>query len=275
MRLLVDTFNVLHVTGVLPPGLAGPDVAGLAALVASSRWGEAHVALVCDGSPPSGKNPKLPARIRAIYSGTSEADDILERLIQDSSAPGRLLVVSSDRRVRKAARRRGAKNLDASSFLRALLEDRRAGRGRPESIHRPANLRPGEVNQWRDTFKLGSDSITVSDEDLPSHLLKRLQEGSHDRSEEESGDRNRQPRTAPHDSKSADPTPDLASLLPEDLLEEARALLSTDTPTEQTPPPDKKVSSPSERPPTRSDRDLPEDIIRQAEDLLRDPPTET
>lgn len=259
MRLLVDTFNVLHVTGVLPPGLAGPDVAGLAALVASSRWAEAHVTLVCDGPPPSNNPQKLPAKIRAIYSGQVEADEILERLLADSSAPNRLLVVSSDRRVRRAAKRRGAKDLDAVTFLRVLLQDRRQGRGQPGEIHRPATLRPGEVETWRSEFELGAESFSVSDEDLPPHLQET---------------QDAEPPAIPKaPQREASPEYDPASFLPPELLEEARRLLGSKQPT---PAPKSPGAQPPEKPmPPKPAQEMPEDIIREAEDMLRDPPSES
>ncbi|MEE2908337.1 MAG: NYN domain-containing protein [Planctomycetota bacterium] len=258
MRLLVDTFNVLHVTGVLPPGLAGPDVAGLAALVASSRWADAHVALVCDGAPPGGNPQKMPSKTRVIYSGKIEADEVLERLIADSSAPSRLLVVSSDRRVRRAARRRGAKDLDATTFLRVLLEDRRQVRGQPGEIHRPATLRPGEVETWRSEFELGAESFSVSDEDLPPHL-------------QESQDA--EPPVSPKaPQREASPEYDPASFLPPELLEEARRLLGSKQPAPSSEPPaDQPPPKPSSPKPAQ---DMPADIIREAEDMLHDPPPE-
>ena len=59
MKVLIDTFNVLHVTGVLPPGLAGPDVTGLAALITTSRWKSAQIAMVCDGDTSPRRQPQV------------------------------------------------------------------------------------------------------------------------------------------------------------------------------------------------------------------------
>ena len=141
-------------TGILPPGLAGLDVAGLGALIGTSRWSENHVVLVCDGMPPPAGPPQLAAEIRVIYSREKEADEILERLITDSTSPRSLLVVSSDRRVRRAAGRRNARDLESDRFLRLLLEDRQTHQNRPEPLQRPASLRPGEVNAWKDLFEV-------------------------------------------------------------------------------------------------------------------------
>ena len=38
MLIIVDTYNVLHVVGVLPPEIAGVDTAGLIELLARSRY---------------------------------------------------------------------------------------------------------------------------------------------------------------------------------------------------------------------------------------------
>lgn len=68
----------------------------------------------------------------------AEADDLIEELIAAHSAPKRLTVVSSDRRIRDAASRRGATPWEAQPWLDELLDGRlrlgakirRASRGR-------------------------------------------------------------------------------------------------------------------------------------------------
>ena len=52
MGLLVDTWNVLHQMGVLPPDLAGLGVGELASLLSKGRWNRDRISLVCDGTPP-------------------------------------------------------------------------------------------------------------------------------------------------------------------------------------------------------------------------------
>jgi hypothetical protein len=99
--------------------------------------------------------------------GYPEADDLLEELIATHSAPKRLAVVSTDRRVQAAARRRGATALDAQPWLDDLLENRvrlapRAtvsGQGRAaeenaglESGEVVEEISPEEVDGWLDTF---------------------------------------------------------------------------------------------------------------------------
>ncbi|MBG84412.1 MAG: hypothetical protein CMJ40_07700 [Phycisphaerae bacterium] len=263
MRLLIDTFNVLHVTGVLPPGLAGPGVAGLAALIQGSRWSETPVALICDGMPPPEGPPRLPAGIRTIYSKTVEADDILERLIADSTAPTRLLVVSSDRRVRRAAKKRGAKDLEAEQFLRLLLEDRDRARHEAGNPHRPANLRPGEIESWKTEFQIEEDGLELPELDLPEELLESL--------------RAMDPPTEPVNPKpsASNRKIDPAILIPEDILREAQELLGERIPEQemQTPPVDETKARPSSPTPTtqkpESGSDVPASLIEEAEAMLR------
>lgn len=54
--------------------------------------------------------------------GFPEADDLLEEIIAAHSAPKTLTVVSSDRRVQAAARRRGALTVDSQPWLDDLLD---------------------------------------------------------------------------------------------------------------------------------------------------------
>ena len=51
-----DAYNVLHVTGILPPEIAGPDLPALARLVARSRYTDRACWLVCDGAPPGARS---------------------------------------------------------------------------------------------------------------------------------------------------------------------------------------------------------------------------
>ena len=266
MRVLGDTCNVLHTTGILPPGLAGLDVAGLGALIGTSRWAEDRVVLVCDGTPPSGGSPRPGPGIRVIYSLEKEADEILERLISDSTAPRELLVVSSDRRVRRAARRRNARDLESDRFLRALLEDRQAHQNQPEPHHRPASLRPGEVKSWENLFEVTGPIDDVGE--LPVHL------------EELASNIEPEPRAPAKSKKPESRQPDPASLLPADLLSEAQHLIEEDTQSRsvrQAAGNTEPASSSPSTPPAKSTRQLrsddgeiPDDLIEEAEQMLRD-----
>jgi predicted RNA-binding protein with PIN domain len=53
-----------------------------------------------------------------------EADDLIEELIAGHPAAKRLTVVTSDRRLRSAARRAGASSFDSQRWLDSLLDDR-------------------------------------------------------------------------------------------------------------------------------------------------------
>ncbi len=144
MPLLIDAWNVLHTTGVLPPEMAGVGLRGLGQLIQRSRWGSQRVQLICDGRPP-GPHSGLPHGMTAIFSGPDrEADDLIEARIATTSAPGSLTVVSSDRRIRTAARKRGCKVLTSAAFLEALVRDaqqpRRTGPTRPTQVDLPDDL---------------------------------------------------------------------------------------------------------------------------------------
>src|SRR5690606_36987961 len=98
-KLLIDAYNVLHVTGVLAPEHAGPDLADLADLISRSRWSHLTTRLVCDGAGLGTLD--LPGKIEAVFAGPGgDADSLIETLLQRDSAPRSVRVVSSDRRLR-------------------------------------------------------------------------------------------------------------------------------------------------------------------------------
>ena len=155
--LLVDAYNVLHVTGVLPPELSGLEAPDLADLVAASRWGRHQAVLVCDGTKPKDVRAAERGHVRVSYAGGGvSADSAIARLLEESSHPRRMTVVTNDREVQRAARRRGAKVLGAEAFLRQLaLDAARTPRTRRAVGKRdPGPLTDRQVDAWLRYFGL-------------------------------------------------------------------------------------------------------------------------
>lgn len=122
--LVVDAYNVLHVTGVLPQRLAGLGVADLIRLIARSRYARRKLTVVCDGGGGTRSSGAKLGHARVLFSGDhEEADDLIERLIDRFAHGGGLSVISSDKRLRKAARRRRAESIPSDAFLAQLVED--------------------------------------------------------------------------------------------------------------------------------------------------------
>ncbi len=85
----------------------------------------ASVRLVFDGPRPPAELEKQISDpgVEVIYSARESADDILVSLIQRESAPRRLRVVSSDRAIASAARRRDARTVRSADFWRRVRSD--------------------------------------------------------------------------------------------------------------------------------------------------------
>lgn len=164
MPIIIDTYNVLHVTGVLPPELAVGEPEGLAKLIATSRFGSDAVWLICDGVPRGA------ARVgRIVIEGAGpgrSADDHIAAFLDRSSAPRRLTVVTSDRAIQRRARARGAESMKSEVFLAALAEDARrawSGRGRSAvpSPRKSVPLNAREVAGWMTFFELTAEQAAI------------------------------------------------------------------------------------------------------------------
>ncbi|MAY74333.1 MAG: hypothetical protein CMJ31_06330 [Phycisphaerae bacterium] len=159
--LVIDTYNVLHVTGVLPPDLAGIDVPGLVRLLAESRFATRTTTLVCDGAGSRGSGVRM-GGVSVLFSGSDrEADDVIETLIEKYAHGGGLSVVSSDKRIRRAARRRRAESIASEAFLEMLAQDH--GRGRtpgPPVFTTEIPLDRYSVDHWLREF--GIETTTPS-----------------------------------------------------------------------------------------------------------------
>jgi len=159
MTLLIDGYNLLHASGVFGSG-RGPrgfeqSRFALLDLLADLLGPEATRTIVVfdAANAPDG----LPGRhlhrgIRVWFAREyPDADSLIEELIDDDNAPQSLTVVSSDRRLQAAARRRRANAVDCETWLADL---RARSRRRDDADAKPAEPGPYDVEAWKRYFGL-------------------------------------------------------------------------------------------------------------------------
>ena len=118
-----------------------------------------HGHVVFDGIGPPDKAAfgGIPC-LEVYFSGESrEADDVIEDKIVDNTAPKSLVVVSSDRRIRKAAAKSNALAFLTWRFWKTLLAqlEKQANRPAPEPSEKRHGLTEREADMWLDIFDLG------------------------------------------------------------------------------------------------------------------------
>ena len=119
MAIIIDGYNLLHASGVMPQG-NGPHTfararEALIRFLAASLTDEerSRTTIVFDAREAPFNQPRtLDHEGMAIRFAPREidADTLIEELIQADTSPKRLTVVSSDHRIQNAARRRRARD---------------------------------------------------------------------------------------------------------------------------------------------------------------------
>jgi predicted RNA-binding protein with PIN domain len=113
--------------------------------------------IVFDGTGPRDKTAFNNLRnLEVVFSGSShEADDVIEKLILENTAPKSLTVVSSDRRVKAAANKRKAIAVDCIDFwteVIKILEKKR--KRKPEPQGKFIGISEAETEYWLKEFGL-------------------------------------------------------------------------------------------------------------------------
>jgi len=171
MAFLIDGYNLLHVTDIF--GAAGPGtdlhrtrLALLNFLATSLNKRELRqTTIVFDAA---GAPPGLPRTIShqgmTIHFAPrhSDADEMIEELLEQHRSPKSLVVVSSDHRVQRAARHRGATFVDSAEWYAERRAAIRESKSAKSSAKPEGNLSPDELNYWLRQF---GDVPTM--EDLP------------------------------------------------------------------------------------------------------------
>lgn len=162
MAILIDGYNLMHAAGILgrgvgPGGLERSRLALLNFVAESVPADElAMTTIVFDArQAPAGLPRRLVHRGMAVFFAAAyeSADEQIEELIQADSAPRRLVVVSSDHRVQRAARRRRAKAIDSDRWYTDMIRQRSAAHAPAQSAPlKPAEPRDSEVEYWLRQF---------------------------------------------------------------------------------------------------------------------------
>lgn len=159
MFYLIDGYNLLHALGMVrrqlePAGLERARRALLEFLKKAHGEEASAVTVVFDAAKAP---PGVPAHLE--YQGIQvlfavhqdQADDLIELLIQQETRPAQLMVVSDDRRLQQAARRRSCVALGCLDYLDRLQE-----RPRPpsavEKAAKPVRVSPEEMEHWLHEF---------------------------------------------------------------------------------------------------------------------------
>jgi predicted RNA-binding protein with PIN domain len=159
MRYLIDGYNLLHAIGLLhgkvgPHGLEKARLALLGHLLGSHGPDVAAVTVVFDasGAPPGAAAEENYQGIHICYALDGEADDLIEGLLQRDAAPRQLTVISDDRRVQQAARRRRCPVLGCLDYLDQMEHLRRSKATSAEAPAKPEGVSGEEAQYWLREF---------------------------------------------------------------------------------------------------------------------------
>ncbi|MEX0610801.1 MAG: NYN domain-containing protein [Pirellulales bacterium] len=161
MALLIDGYNLLHVTDIFAEAGPGTDLHRsrlallnfLAASIDERERVETTIVFDAAGAPPGLARTMLHDGMTVHFARRhSDADEMIEDLLEQCTAPRALVVVSSDHRVQRAARHRGASFIDSSQWYTEL----RARRSQNDDAGAPTKpvgeTTPEEVKYWLQEF---------------------------------------------------------------------------------------------------------------------------
>jgi predicted RNA-binding protein with PIN domain len=174
MSLIIDGYNLLHASGVMPSG-RGPHTfqrareALLRVLAASLTEEErARTIIVFDAReapynlPRTVDHEEMTVR---FAPRDMDADTLIEELIRADSSPTRLTVVSSDHRIQNAAKRRRATPVDSDIWWAELMRRREVDRGAAPAPAKPDGPLPeSEVARWMKEFQVDPSGEKAGDD---------------------------------------------------------------------------------------------------------------
>ncbi len=158
MALIIDGYNLLRIIEAESDSAAPMDVKELCdKLRAYLKTAKENAKIVFDGTGPLDKTGiEGGGRLSVIFSGTHrEADDIIEDLIRTDSAARLLKVVSNDRRIKHAAKKKKATPVPCDDFWKQLIKTtEQANRRIAEPKGKAGGITESETDLWMKEFGL-------------------------------------------------------------------------------------------------------------------------
>jgi hypothetical protein len=166
MRVLIDGYNLLH--AVWPaearqlrararPRFRQRLIERLRKRANSDR-GELTVVFDSTRSPSENSAEPVEDGVTVRYAaGYPSADELIEELIRSDSVPAQLMVVSDDRRLQDAARRRGCIVSGCLDFFETLDRPETVARLPEEPTPKDDRLDPDEIEHWLREFGDSAD----------------------------------------------------------------------------------------------------------------------
>jgi len=162
--ILIDGYNLLHASGVFGSGGRTPLESSREALLdwlgeVLSEDQRRRTTIVFDarnappGLPRAGGKHGMQIR---FAPRSCEADDMIEELIVEHTAPRSLVVVSSDHRIHRAAKRRRATPVDSDQWVAHVRRRARVNAKPARATSEDASELPDDALQaWLDEFAEG------------------------------------------------------------------------------------------------------------------------
>ena len=155
MPLLIDGHNLLRT--IQRDACAALEDAQMCQLIGAYLYRKKDIGkIVFDGIGPPDKTALRDIRgLDVFFSGQHEADDIIEDMVLDNTAPKKLIVVSSDRRVKAAAKKRKATAINSDDFWARLIKVLEKKRSHPpEPLAKREGIGEKETDIWLKEFGL-------------------------------------------------------------------------------------------------------------------------
>jgi predicted RNA-binding protein with PIN domain len=155
MFLIVDGYNLLRLAEKVETWESITDVVMCRMVSQYLRTIGATGLVVFDGIGPPDKQPfENFSNMEVIFSGrNADADSIILRKISVDSAPKGLVVVSSDREIQAAAKKRKAVPMKSQVFFGQMAEELGKKRKPPqEPPQKRTGISEGETEEWLKTF---------------------------------------------------------------------------------------------------------------------------
>jgi len=152
---IIDGHNLLHTILKTEGDSEVIDDLGLCRIIGrylrlTTQKGE----VVFDGTgPPDKAGFDNVSNLEVFFAGMgTDADTVIEDKIRANTAPKRLTIVSSDRRLRKAARTRKAISIKSDAFWNNIQKQLSRKRQTKEPAGKRQGLSEGETKQWLEFF---------------------------------------------------------------------------------------------------------------------------